>query len=362
MVGKIAKNSTRAKEALLYKKLQDKKVRCNNCAHYCVISSGERGICGVRENKGGSLYSLVYGKAVACHIDPIEKKPFFHFLPGTYSLSVAAVGCNLACPWCQNYDISQEPKPNQEIIGEDLQPEEIVNLAKKNKLPSISYTYTEPTIFLEYALDTMKLAKKEGIKNTWVTNGFLSKEAFEAVAPYLDAANVDLKGWTDDFYKKHCKARLQPILDTLIRMKNPKGSRRDGTYEAGKKIWVEVTTLIVPTFNDNENWFREIANFIKKELGPETPWHVTKFSGLISWQTKDLRDTPIETIEKAYKIGKEAGLKYVYTGNIPNIPSEDTFCSKCGALSIDRTNYAIHRYDKAGKCPKCGKSLDLILS
>jgi len=353
------------KETLLYKKLKNKKVQCQNCSHYCIILPGKRGICGVRENKNGELYSLVYGKAVACHIDPIEKKPFFHFLPGSHSLSIATVGCNLRCLWCQNYDISQRPQLTGEIVGENLSPEEIVKRAKENNLPSISYTYTEPTIFLEYALDTMKLAKKEGIKNNWVTNGFLSKEALEAISPYLDAVNVDLKGFTEEFYQKYCQGRLQPVLDTLIGIKkkdyNPPTASSHSPEGERAPIWVEVTTLIIPTLNDDEKIFREIAKFIKTELGAETPWHVTQFSGAISWQMQHLPNTSVETIEKAYKIGKEVGLRYVYTGNIPGLPSEDTFCPKCAALVIDRTNYIIHRYDKEGKCPKCGESLDLIL-
>jgi len=346
---KAAEISNGVKEALLYKKLKGGKVQCRNCAHYCVISSGKRGICAVRENKNGKLYALNYEKAIVCHIDPIEKKPLFHFLPGSYSLSIATVGCNFSCRWCQNSDISQKPRLTKEIIGQNLPVKEIVKMAKENDLPSISYTYTEPTIFLEYALDTMKLAKKEGLKNNWVTNGFLSKEALEAISPYLDAANVDLKGFSDDFYREYCGGRLQPVLDTLIRMKK-------------NKIWVEITTLIIPTLNDKEKWFEGIARFIKKELGTETPWHVTQFSGTISWQMKNLPDTPVETLEKAYKIGKKEGLKYVYTGNVSGLPSEDTFCPKCGNLVIDRTNYTIHRYDKNGRCPKCNQPLDLILS
>lgn len=336
------------REALLYKNLKGKKVQCRNCAHYCVILPGKRGICGVRENRDGKLYSLVYGKAVAIHIDPIEKKPFFHFLPGSYSLSVATVGCPFSCEWCQNWDISQGPRLTGKIEGQDVSPEEIVKMAKQYKVPSISYTYTDPVAFSEYALDVMKLAKKEGLKNNWVTDGFWSKELFDLISPYLDAANVDLKGWSDEFYRKYCGGRLQPVLDTLIRMKK-------------KKIWVEVTTLIIPTLNDDEKWLEGIAKFIKTELGPETPWHVTQFSGQISWQLQNLPDTPVETLEKAWRIGKEAGLKYVYTGNVPGLPSEDTFCSKCGALAIDRTNYIIHRYDEAGKCQKCKENLDLIL-
>jgi len=221
-------------------------------------------------------------------------------------------------------------------------------VAIKNKLPSISYTYTEPAVFSEYALDTMKLAKKKGLKNNWVTNGFWSKELFDLISPYLDAANVDLKSFEDDFYTKYCSGKLQPVLDTLKRLKE-------------KEIWTEVTTLVIPTLNDEEKIFRDAANFIKNDLGPETPWHVTQFSGAISWQLQDVPDTPVETLEKAYKIGKKAGLKYVYTGNVPGIPSEDTFCPKCNTLVIDRTNYIIHRHDKSGKCPNCNHDLNLTL-
>lgn len=336
------------KEAHLYKKLKDKKVQCQNCAHYCLIPPEKRGICGVRENIGGKLYSLVYGKAVAIHIDPIEKKPFFHFLPGSQSLSIATVGCCFRCRWCQNWQISQLPQLTGKIEGEDYPPEEIVKMAKKYKVPSISYTYTDPVIFSEYALDTMKLAKKAGLKNNWVTAGFFSKELLEMVSPYLDAVNVDLKGFTNEFYIKYCGGRLQPVLDTLIGLKK-------------KKVWLEVTTLIIPTLNDDPKILEGIANFIKKELGPETPWHVTQFSGAISWQMQHLPDTPVETLMQAHEIGKKIGLKYVYTGNVPGLPSEDTFCPKCNTICIDRTNYLIHRHDKEGKCPKCGEDLNLIL-
>jgi len=336
------------KAAYLYKKLKDKKVQCRNCVHYCILFPGQGGKCGVRKNIDGKLYSLVYRKAVAIHIDPIEKKPFFHFLPGSYSLSVATVGCPLACKNCQNWDISQEPKITGKIEGEDVSSEEIVEMVKRNKLPSISYTYTDPIAFSEYALDTMKLAKKEGLKNNWVTNGFLSKEALDLIAPYLDAANVDLKSWSDQFYRQNCGGRLQPVLDTLKRMK-------------AKKIWVEVTTLSIPTLTDSEEMFKNIAKFIKEELGSETPWHISQFCGAISWKLKHIPDTPVETLEKAWKIGKETGLKYVYMGNVPGHEAENTYCPKCGILAINRVNYIIHRHDKNGKCPKCGQDLDLIL-
>ncbi len=341
-------------EAYLYKKLKNKVAQCQTCAHYCVIDEGKRGLCGVRENQGGKLYSLVYGKPCAINIDPIEKKPFFHFLPGSKSLSIATVGCNFACQNCQNWIISQGPKLTGKIEGENVSPEEIVEMAKKYKVPSISYTYTEPSVFLEYALDTMKLAKKAGLKNNWVTNGFLSKEALELVSPYLDAANVDLKSFSNDFYRKYCGGRLGPVLETLKRMKT---LRRGSGQE---KIWVEITTLVIPSLNDSEEMFQKIAEFIYKELGPETPWHVSQFCGAISWKLQNILDTPVKTLEKAYQIGKKSGLKYVYTGNIPGLASEDTLCPKCGALAIDRNGYIIKRYDKNGKCSKCGENLNII--
>jgi len=334
------------KEAHLYKKLKEKKVQCQNCAHYCIISPGKRGICGVRENIDEKLYSLVYGKIIACHIDPIEKKPFFHFLPGSHSLSIATVGCNFRCFNCQNYDISQAPKPDKPVLGEDLSPEKIVKIALKNKLPSISYTYTEPAIFSEYALETMKLAKKAGLKNNWVTNGFWSKELFNLIYPYLDAANVDLKSFEDEFYQKYCGGRVQPVLDILKRLNE-------------KKIWTEITTLVIPTLNDKEEIFTKIAKFIKNELNSETPWHISQFCGAISWQLQNIADTPVKTLQKAHQIGKEIGLKYVYTGNVPGLDSENTYCSKCGAKMIERTGYIIQRFDKKGKCFKCGEDLNI---
>jgi len=291
------------KEALLYRKLDGKKVQCQNCAHYCLVLPGKRGICGVRENIDGKLYALNYGKIIACQIDPIEKKPLYHFLPRTYSLSIAAAGCNFACQNCQNWQISQTPKSKNSFGVKETAPQTVVELALKNSLPSISYTYTEPAIFSEYALDVMKLAGIRGIKNVWVSNGFWSKELFDMVSPYLDAANIDLKSFDDDFYKKICQGRLQPVLDILKKLKK-------------KKIWVEITTLVLPGLNDQEKTFKEIAGFIKKELGAETPWHVSRFFNDVSWQLKDLPDTPTKTIEKAYQIGKKAGLKHVYAGNM----------------------------------------------
>jgi len=336
------------KEAYLYQKLKNQKVRCQTCAHYCQLAPGQRGLCGVRENIDGKLIALNYGKIAAINIDPIEKKPFFHFLPGSRSLSIATVGCNFFCKNCQNFDISQAPKPNKPVTGEEFSPEQIVEIAVKNKLPSISYTYVEPTIFLEYALDIMKLAKKAGLKNNWVSNGFLSPESAKLVIPYLDAINIDIKGFSDEFYQSNCGAKLQPVLETSKLMKK-------------SGVWVEITTLAIPTLSDSEEMFKQIAQFIFQELGPETPWHISQFCGAISWKLQHLPDTPVETLEKAWQIGKETGLKYVYTGNVPGLLSEDTYCPKCQTLCIDRTSYLIRRLDKNGQCPKCGENLDLIL-
>ena len=335
-------------EVYLYEKLSGEKVRCKTCSHYCLVSPRKRGICGVRENRRGNFFALNYGRLAACHIDPIEKKPLFHFLPGTKSLSIATAGCNLRCENCQNWEISQGPKPDKEIVGEEISPKRVVEIAIQNNLPSISYTYTEPTIFLEYALDTMKLAKQAGLKNIWVSNGYTSPEAFELISPYLDAANVDLKSFAEEFYIQHCGAKLQPVLDTLRRIKS-------------KKIWVEITTLVIPSLSDSKEMFEDIARFIKKELGPKTPWHISQFSGVISWKLRNLPKTPVETLKAAYEVGKKAGLKYVYTDNVPGLPSENTFCPRCETLVINRAGYSIERYDKSSYCPKCGEFLDLIL-
>ena len=249
---------------------------------------------------------------------------------------------------CQNWEISQAFKGAKEIPGENVPPERIVELAIENKVPSISYTYTEPTIFLEYALDTMKLAKKAGLKNNFVSNGFMSEESAKLVIPYLDANNIDIKGFSDDFYQKVCGGRLEPVLNTAKLMKK-------------SGVWVEITTLVIPTLSDSEEMFEKIAKWIYENLGPETPWHVSQFCGAISWKLQHIPDTPVETLEKAIEIGKKVGLRYVYIGNIPGHRAENTYCPKCGTLAINRVNYMVHRYDKEGKCPKCGENLNLIL-
>jgi len=332
------------KEAMLYEKLEDSKVKCNLCNHRCSIAEGKRGICGVRENQKGTLYSLVYRRAIAAHIDPIEKKPFFNFLPGTMSYSIATQGCNFRCRFCQNWEISQSSKEGGKIKGEDIPPEKIVELAKSSGCESIAYTYTEPTVFFEYAYDTAKIASKEGLKNVFFTNGFMSEESLREIQPYLDAANVDLKGFTEEFYRDICGARLEPILNNLKLMK-----------ELG--IWVEVTTLIIPTLNDSMDELRQAAEFIKNELGAETPWHLSKFHP--DYKMGDIPSTPVDTIHKAREIGLEAGLRYVYAGNLPGDFGENTYCYNCGEPLIERYLFTITESRiKDSKCPKCGAKID----
>ena len=332
------------KEAMFYEKLEDNLVNCDLCSHRCRrIADFKRGICGVRENRDGKLYSLVYGKAVARSVDPIEKKPLFNFLPGSRSYSIATVGCNFRCDNCQNYDISQLPKERNIIVGQDVSPEEIVSAAKRSNCASIAYTYSEPTIFFEYAYDIAKLARKEGLKNVFVTNGYITPEALKEISPYLDAANIDLKSFSDEFYRKSCGAHLQPVLDS-IRLYKRLG------------IWIEITTLIIPTLNDSEEELRKIAGFIK-EVGEDTPWHITQFHPM--YNLPDLPRTPVSTLRKARQIGLEAGLRYVYEGNVPGETGENTYCYNCGKPLIRRFGYSIQENKiKNSACTYCKTKID----
>jgi len=330
-------------EVMFYEKLEEEKVRCRLCAHFCQISSGKRGICKVRENREGILYSLVYGKAISSAIDPIEKKPLYHFYPGSNAFSVATVGCNFRCLNCQNNSISQLPGGGREITGEELSPQSIVFEAKRYKCEIIAYTYTEPTVFFEYAYDTSKLAQKEGIKNVFVTNGYISQEALIKINPLLDAANVDLKSFREDFYKKVCGAELEPVLKTLKLMKK-------------LGIWLEVTTLIIPTLNDSDEELKEIAAFILA-LGEETPWHLSRFYP--SYKLRKPPPTPLETIHRAREIGLKAGLRYVYAGNVPGDKAENTYCYQCGRLLIRRYGYQIKESNlEEGRCKYCRVKID----
>ncbi len=342
--GKDIEEVIAMKEAMLYEKIEDKKVRCFLCAHGCHISPGKRGICAVRENIDGALYSLVYGKVISMNIDPIEKKPLFHFLPGSTSFSIATVGCNFRCEHCQNYEISQFPRerPDVSIPGRDMTPEEVVNAAYSNGCESISYTYTEPTIFFEFAYDCAKIARGKGIKNVFVSNGYTSPEATRLIAPYLDGNNIDLKGG-EEFYKKICHAKAAPVRETIRLMK-----------ELG--VWVEVTTLIIPGHNDSEGELRAIAEFIKS-VDPAIPWHVTQFYP--TYQLKDAPRTPIKTLRWARQMGLDAGLKYVYEGNVPGEGGENTYCPNCRALLIQRFGFSIGKnIIKEGRCSGCGTQIE----
>ena len=321
----------------------EKKVQCSLCSHRCLISAGKRGICAVRENRGGVLYSLVYDKVIARNIDPIEKKPLFHFLPGSLSYSLATPGCNFRCLHCQNADISQLPRDHGGIVlGEEVPPAAIVAAALKYRCASISYTYTEPTIYFELAYDTARLAAEAGLKNVFVTNGYITSEALKVVSPYLHAANIDLKGFTDEFYKKVCGARLQPVLDAIRLYK-----------ELG--IWIEITTLVIPDHNDSEDELKGIAQFVKS-VGEDIPWHVTRFHP--TYKLTDEPRTPLETLKRARQIGFEAELRYVYEGNIPG-EGEETFCWNCKRSLVKRTGFSVDENNvKEGKCPYCGMTID----
>ena len=336
-----------AREALLYQKLKDGKVNCNLCHQRCVIKDARRGKCGVRVNRAGELFTLVYGRLIARHIDPIEKKPLFHLLPGSLSYSIATVGCNFKCRFCQNADIAQMPADREgAITGGRFTPQEVVADALKGDCKTIAYTYTEPTVFFEFAYDTARLAHSRGIKNVFVTNGYMTGETLEMVAPYLDAANVDLKAYSEDFYNKQCGARLAPVKETLRHMKS-------------LGILVEVTTLIIPGLNDDPGELRSLAGFLVDALGPETPWHISRFHP--TYRLTDRAPTPVGTLNKAREIGIQAGLRYVYTGNVPGQDGESTYCYACGQLIVERWGFTIGKVRiRDGSCSRCGARIDGI--
>ena len=332
------------KEAMFYEDIGDKKVRCSLCPHDCRIAPGQRGFCGVRENRDGKLYSLVYGKAIAVHVDPIEKKPLYHFYPGSLAASVATLGCNLRCLNCQNSEISQLGlRRGLRIAGQDFSPEEVVRYAERQGCQHISYTYTEPTIFFEYAYDTAILAHKKGIKNNFVTNGYITKEPLETIQPYLDAANIDLKSFRDDFYRKVTRGRLQPVLDSIEWM-----------FHHG--IFIEITTLLIPGMNDSEEEMRDIARFIS-QMSRDIPWHVSRFHP--SFKLLDISPTPADTIHKAIEIGKSEGLRYIYAGNVPGDRYENTFCPHCGKVVIKRFGFSSKTYLDNSSCQYCKAKLPI---
>ena len=327
-------------EAYLYEQLKDTKVRCNLCKHQCMIKEGKRGLCGVRENQNGMLKTLVYGRLIAQHVDPIEKKPLYHVFPGTLSYSIATVGCNFKCRFCQNADIAQLPADRRGlIVGDPYTPEDVVTAADRAGCRSIAYTYTEPTVFFEFAYDTAKLAHKKGILNIFVTNGYMTSEALHMIKPYLDAANVDLKAFNDEFYKEQCSAKRKHVMETLKLMKS-------------LGVYVEVTTLLIPGLNDSKTELEQLASFIAESLGPDTPWHISRFHP--TYKLTDRPHTPAESIHQARRVGLDVGLRYVYSGNLPGDEGENTTCYSCGHLLIQRWGYHLGKnVIRDGKCPKC---------
>lgn len=314
-------------------------VRCFLCAHFCTIEPGARGLCGVRENRDGVLYALTYGCAVSAAVDPIEKKPLFHFLPGTLSFSIATVGCNLTCLFCQNADISQMPRESGRIQGGVFAPDDVAARAIETGCRTVAYTYTEPTIYLEYALACARPAAEAGLRNVFVTNGFMTRQAFELTGPYLDAANVDLKAFDDDFYRRYAGARLKPVLDSIRRM-------------VAGGVWVEVTTLVIHGLNDSESELRALAAFLAG-LSPDIPWHVSRFHP--SYRMLDRPPTSASTIERALEIGREEGLRYVYAGNLPGHDSESTRCPTCAEVVVERRGFRVTGTRLDGdRCAACG--------
>jgi len=333
----------RMHEAMLYDKLSNDRVRCRVCSHCCVIEPGARGICAVRENVDGTLVSLVYGRLIARDIDPIEKKPLYHYYPGTRAYSIASVGCNFTCLNCQNHYISQYPREHGgRIVGDSVPAEQVVDEAVAGGCRTIAYTYTEPTVAIEYVLEVMRLARAAGLGNAWVSNGYFTEETFAEIAPHLDAINVDLKGISDAVYHEIVGANVRPVLDTIERV-----------HRAG--IWIEVTTLVIPGVNDAEDELRWIAEAICG-VSPAIPWHVSRF--FPAYRLGDRPPTPIEALERAFRIGREVGLRYVYLGNVPG-EGEETRCATCGERLVVRGGYRIreNRLDE-GACPVCGTRAD----
>lgn len=333
--------------AWLSKTLSSGKILCQACAHSCKLDEGEYGTCGVRKVENGELRLLVYGIAAAVNVDPVEKKPMFHFLPKSHVFSVGTVGCNFSCKFCQNADISQYPQENEhQIKGRELAPERIVELALEYECLSIAYTYNEPIVFFEYTYDTAKLAHKKGLKNIYVTSGYETKKALDLLSPYIDGMNIDLKAFNDVFYEEICGAKLKPVLEAI-------------KYAHGKGIWIEITTLLIPGKNDTDSEIREMARFIA-DLDTKIPWHLSAFHP--SYKMQDIERTPDLTLRNAYHIAMEEGLKYVYVGNIDDKDHESTYCPSCHQPVIKRSGHigqnVINMFGTDGSCSYCGQKIE----
>jgi pyruvate formate lyase activating enzyme len=336
-------------EAMLSRPLKKGYVQCTACEHWCAIGPGDQGKCGVRRNIDGKLQLVVFGKAIAAHVDPVEKKPLNHFLPGAKIFSIGTAGCNLRCQWCQNWEISQlrDFDPRTDYIGQDLMPEEIVRMCRNHRIPLVAFTYNEPTVFFEYAYETARLAHDAGIRSVFVSSGFETTEALETIEPYLDAINVDLKAFREETYRKYSGARLEPVkrnIRHLVKETN---------------VWVEVTTLVIPRLNDSDEELTQIAEFLA-DISPEVPWHVTAFTP--HYMMTDRPPTSAETLYRAWQIGKSAGLKYVYTGNVWGHRlldgTSDTVCPACGTKLIRRAGYHVQQFWKTpGVCHGCGEPI-----
>jgi pyruvate formate lyase activating enzyme len=334
-------------DALLYDALDADQVQCKLCAHRCLIREGTRGICRVRENRNGKLFTHVYGNLIAENVDPIEKKPLYHFMPGSLAYSIATPGCNFRCGWCQNWQISQMPREMQMPDRKRVMPESVVERAINANCQTIAYTYTEPTIFFEYSLDTARLAHEEGLTNVYVTNGFMTPEMLAVIGPYLDGANVDIKAFSEESYRSLIGGNLKPVLESCRKMKS-------------MGIWLEITTLIVPGVNDNLDELEGLASFIYHDLGAETPWHLSRFYP--QYKMADSKPTEESLLYHTKAMGESMGLNYVYLGNV--FGCIQTKCKECGHTLISRNGYTTQMsgLDEKGSCKKCGTILDGYLA